>query len=444
MGIFKAYDVRGVVPDDFNAELAYRIGNAFARLLQAERIVVGRDMRISSPKIAEAVRRGIREAGTEVDDIGLCSTPALYFADGKGGYGGAVMVTASHNPARYNGLKFCREDAIPLSYETGIGGIEETVRRGEIYRAPRPGGATARDITTEYLDHVLSFSQYIRPLTVAVDGGNGMAGKYLPAIFERLPCRLVPLYLDPDGRFPHHEADPLKEENLADLKRLVRESSADLGAAFDGDGDRIAFVDEVGRTISNDLTTALIARETLERRPGSTVIYDLRSSLVVAEEIEKAGGRALESRVGHSYIKTLMREEDAVFAGELSGHYYFRANFFADNAEIALVKMLNLISSRPEPLSKIVEPLRRYSATGEVNFPVDDPDGKIEALAETFADGEVYFLDGVSVRWPDRWFNVRKSNTEPLLRLNLEAPTEAERDALREKVEGVIRGEGKR
>lgn len=440
MGIFKAYDVRGVVPEDFNEEIACRVGNAFARFLKARTIVVGRDMRISSPGIAAAVRRGIREAGVEVVDIGLCSTPALYFADGKGGYGGAVMVTASHNPARYNGLKFCREDAIPLSYETGIGEIEEIFRKGEVFQAPRPGRESEREITGEYLDHVLSFSQYIRPLTVAVDAGNGMAGKYLPDLFKRLPCRLVPLYLEPDGRFPHHEADPLKEENLADLKRLVVESGADLGAAFDGDGDRVAFVDEKGRTISNDLTTALIARETLERRPGSTVIYDLRSSLVVAEEIGKAGGKALESRVGHSYIKALMREENAVFAGELSGHYYFRANFFADNAEIALVKILNLLSSRAEPLSKIVEPLCRYSATGEINFPVDDPDARIEALAEKFSDGEVYFLDGVSVRWPDRWFNVRKSNTEPLLRLNLEAPTAAERDDLRRRVERVIRG----
>lgn len=438
MGIFKAYDVRGVVPEDFNEDIAYRIGNAFARFLQAKTIVTGRDMRLSSPELSAAVRRGIRDAGTEVVDIGLCSTPALYFADGKGGYGGALMVTASHNPARYNGLKFCRQDAIPLSYETGIEEIEEVFRRGEVFKAAQPGRESERDFTDEYLEHILSFSQYIRPLTVAVDAGNGMAGKYIPRLFERLPCRLVPLYLEPDGRFPNHEADPLKEENLDDLKRLVVESSADLGAAFDGDGDRVAFIDELGRTISNDLTTALIARETLERRPGSTVIYDLRSSLVVPEEIEKAGGKALESRVGHSYIKALMRREDAVFAGELSGHYYFRANFFADNAEIALVKMLNLVSSRQAPLSRIVEPLRRYSATGEINFPVADPDGKIEALAEEFSDGEVYFLDGVSVRWPGRWFNVRKSNTEPLLRLNLEARTARERDDLRARVERVI------
>jgi phosphomannomutase len=351
------------------------------------------------------------------------------------------MVTASHNPAGYNGLKFCREDAIPLSYETGLAEIETVCRRGKIFSASRPGQEIKKDFTGEYLDHVLGFARDIRPLTVAIDGGNGMVGRYIPALFERLPCRLIPLYLELDGTFPNHEADPLKEENLRDLQRLVAESGADLGAAFDGDADRVAFVDEKGRTISNDLTTALIARETLKRYPGSTVIYDLRSSQVVPEEIVKAGGQTLESRVGHSYIKALMRKENAIFAGELSGHYYFRDNFYADNAEIALVQMLNLLSSRSEPISKIVEPLRRYAATGEINFPVDDPDARIEALAEKFADGEVYFLDGVSVRWPDRWFNARKSNTEPLLRLNLEAPTEAERDELRQRVERVIGGE---
>ncbi len=441
MKIFKAYDVRGIVPDDFNEEIAYRIGNAFARFLGTETIAVGRDMRLSSPTIAAAARRGIREAGVDVVDIGLCSTPALYFAGGRGGYGGALMVTASHNPAGYNGLKFCREEAIPLSYETGLEEIEAVCRRGKIFSAPCPGRELKKDFTGEYLEHVLSFARDIRPLTIAVDGGNGMVGRYIPALFERLPCRLIPLYLELDGTFPNHEADPLKEENLRDLQRLVAESGADLGAAFDGDADRVAFVDEKGRTISNDLTTALIARETLKRYPGSTVIYDLRSSQVVPEEIVKAGGQTLESRVGHSYIKALMRKENAIFAGELSGHYYFRDNFYADNAEIALVQMLNLLSSRSEPISKIVEPLRRYAATGEINFPVDDPDARIEALAEKFADGEVYFLDGVSVRWPDRWFNARKSNTEPLLRLNLEAPTEAERDELRQRVERVIGGE---
>ena len=438
MGIFKAYDIRGVVPDEINEEIAYRIGNGLAQFLGTGTIVAGRDMRISSPGIAAAARRGILDAGVNVVDIGLSSTPACYFADGQGKYGGAIMVTASHNPSRYNGFKLCREQAIPLSYESGIEEIESIFESENVIRAANPGREIKRDITGDYLDHILGFAQYIKPLKVAIDGGNGMAGKYIPLLFEKLPCRLIPLYLELDGRFPNHEADPLKEENLADLKRLVVESGADLGAAFDGDADRIAFIDEKGRTIANDLTTALIAQETLTRWPDSTIIFDLRSSWVVKEEVEKLGGRAMESRVGHSYIKCHMREHNAVFGGELSGHYYFRENFFADNAEIALIKVLNLISSRQEPLSRIVEPLRRYSATGELNFRVDDKDGKIDDLAEEFSNGEVYFMDGVSVRYPDWWFNVRKSNTEPLLRLNLEARTPELMEEARKRVEDVI------
>ncbi len=439
MGIFKAYDIRGVVPEELTEDIAYRIGNALACFLKARSIVTGRDMRVSSPGIAAAARRGIRDAGTDVVDIGLCSTPACYFADGQGGYDGALMVTASHNPARYNGFKLCREEAIPLSYEAGIEEIETLCGRPAAVKAPRPGNELERDITEEYVAHVLGFVQYVRPLTVAVDAGNGMAGKYLPRVFADIPCQLIPLYLEPDGTFPHHEADPLKEENLIDLKKLVVEGGADLGAAFDGDADRVAFIDEKGRTIPNDMTTALIAMETLDRWPGSSIIYDLRSSWVVPEEVERAGGHPIESRVGHSYIKGHMREHNAVFGGELSGHYYFRENFYADNAEIALIKILNLISSRQEPFSRIVEPLRRYAATGEVNFRVADKDAKIEELAEEFADGEVYFLDGVSVRYPDWWFNVRKSNTEPYLRLNLEARTPELMEEARKKVEAVIK-----
>ncbi|MDP8213716.1 MAG: phosphomannomutase/phosphoglucomutase [Candidatus Euphemobacter frigidus] len=438
MGIFKAYDIRGTVPDELNPEIAYRIGNALAQFLGAKNIVAGRDMRISSPEIFDAAGRGIRDAGVDLVDIGLASTSACYFADGQGGYGGAMMVTASHNPARYNGFKLCREQAIPLSYESGIEEIESIVGEGDLVKAVRPGREIKMDITGVYLDHVLSFAQYIAPLKVAIDGGNGMAGKYIPLLFEKLPCRLIPLYLELDGRFPNHEANPLKEENLADLKKLVVKSGADLGVAFDGDADRVTFIDENGRTIANDITTALVAQETLSRYPGSAVIYDLRSSWVVAEVIQKMGGRAIESRVGHSYIKRHMREHNAVFGGELSGHYYFRENFYADNAEIALIKILNLISSRQEPISRIVEPLRKYAATGEINFQVEDKEGKIEELAEEFSDGEVYFMDGVSVRYPDWWFNVRKSNTEPLLRLNMEARTPELLEEVKRKVIAVI------
>jgi len=438
MGIFKAYDIRGVVPDEINKDNAYRIGNALAQFLGARNIVAGHDMRISSAEIAESARRGIIDAGIDVVDIGLVSTPACYFADGSGKCGGAMMVTASHNPARYNGFKLCREDAIPLSYESGIEEIESIFERGEVFKAASPGQEIKYDITAEYIDHILSFTQYIKPLTVVVDGGNGMAGKYIPLLFDRLPCRLIPLYLELDGQFPHHEANPLKEKNLADLKRVVVEKEADLGVAFDGDADRIAFIDETGRTIANDITTVLIVHEVLDRWPGSTIIYDLRSGWVVPEEIEKLGGNSIESRVGHSYIKRHMREHNAVFGGELSGHYYFRENYFADNALIALIKILNLISSRQEPLSRIVEPLRRYFATGELDYQVEDEDSIIDELAEEFSDGEVYFMDGVSVRYPDWWFNLRKSNTEPFLRLNLEAQSQELMEEARNRVEAII------
>lgn len=438
MGIFKAYDIRGIVPDEFNSEVAYKISNALAQFLGAKNIVAGHDMRTHSPEIFAASKRGITDAGVDVIDIGLCSTPACYFADGEGGYGGALQVTASHNPAQYNGYKLCREQAIPLSYETGIEEIEELYQKGRVKKTASPGEEIKKDITADYLNHVLGFVQYIKPLQVAVDAGNGMAGKYIPLLFEKLPCQLLPLYLELDGTFPNHEANPLKEENLVDLKKLVKKQGADLGVAFDGDADRAAFVDEQGQTIPNDMVTALIAQETLARWPGSTVVYDLRSSWVVPEEIKKMGGEPLESRVGHSYIKRLMRDQNAVFGGELSGHYYFRENFYADNALIALVKVLNLISSRDQSLSEIIRPLKRYWATGEVNFEVKDKDAKIEELAQAFSDGEVYFLDGVSVLYQDWWFNVRKSNTEPLLRLNLEARTRELMEKAKEKVVAVI------
>lgn len=438
MGIFKAYDIRGIVPDEIDEEGAYRIGNALAQFLGARTIVSGRDMRVLSKEIAAAARRGILDAGVDVVDIGLVSTPACFFAGGQGGYDGAMMITASNNPGQFNGFKFCREEAVPISYESGIEEIEVIYNEGKMFKALNPGKGIERNITDNYLDHISRFIQYINPLTVVVDAGNGMAGKYIPLLFEKLSCRLIPLYFELDGTFPNHEANPLQEENLSDLKRLVLENKADLGVAFDGDADRIMFVDDKGETIANDLITAIIAHETLDRWPGAAIIYDLRSSWVVQEEIERHGGKAIESRVGHSYIKRHMREHNAVFGGELSGHYYFRENFYSDNAEIALIKVLNLISSRREPLSLIIEPLKRYFATGEINYLINDRDAGIEELAEEFFDGEVYFMDGVSIRYQDWWFNARKSNTEPFLRLNLEARTRELMKSSLKRVESVI------
>ncbi len=440
MGIFKAYDIRGIVPQDLNADLAYRIGRAIPHVLGAKSIVVGRDMRVTGPEIAGAVLEGIADSGADAFDMGLCTTPMNYYATGSGGYGGGVMVTASHNPAAYNGVKLSREDAAPVSYETGIGEIEKLVTGELPAKAATPGKIEKVDHWPECKAHFLKFASGIGPLKVVIDTGNGMSGKFLPEIFDELPCELVPLYFELDGNFPNHEANPLKRENMLDLMAKVKETSADIGIAFDGDGDRCMFVDERGEIISSDLITALIAREVLPNHQGATIIYDLRSSHVVAEEIEAAGGVALETRVGHSFMKGVMRERGAPFGGELSGHYYFREHYCSDCAELAMLFMLRILSKSGKKLSELVQPLRRYHATGEINFEVEDKDAKIEELAKAFSDGEESRLDGLSVRYGDWWFNVRKSNTEPVLRLNLEADTAERRDEARARVEAVLKG----
>jgi len=444
LGIFKAYDIRGIVPRDLDAETAYRIGRAIPVVLDAKSIVVGRDMRTSGPEFVESLLRGISEAGADAVDMGLCTTPMNYFAIGFGGYDGGVMVTASHNPAAYNGFKVSRSGAAPVSYETGIGEIERLVlgfERGALPpKSDRPGEVRRVDHWPDCKKHFLRFAEGIGPLKVVVDTGNGMAGKFLPEIFEALPCELVPLYFEPDGTFPNHEANPLKRENMLDLMAKVKEVGADIGVAFDGDGDRCMFVDERGEIVSSDLITAIIAPEVLAGEPGATIIYDLRSSRVVPEEIEKAGGVALETRVGHSFMKAVMRERDCPFGGELSGHYYFREHYYADCADLAMLFMLRLLSKSGGKMSELIAPLRRYHATGEVNFEVADKDAKIEELARAFSDGEQSRLDGLTVRFAGWWFNVRKSNTEPVLRLNLEANTAEVRDEARARVEKVLAG----
>lgn len=440
MSIFKAYDVRGVVPRDLNAELAYRIGRAAPVVLGAKSLVVGRDMRLSSEELAEAFIRGALDSGADVTDIGLCTTPMNYFAVGSGPYGGAAMVTASHNPAEWNGFKFSRAGAEPVSYDTGLAQMERLVQ-GELPPvAERRGRLEKKDVRTEYIQHLLKFAEGIGPLSVVVDAGNGMAGMIIPELFKRLPCKLHGLYFELDGRFPHHEANPLKKENLADLQREVRKVGADIGVALDGDADRCMFVDETGEPISSDLVTALLARKMLQHEKGAAVVYDLRSSRVVPEEIRKAGGVPIESRVGHSFMKAVLREHKGPLGGELSGHYYFRDHFYSDSGEVAMLVMLGLLSQSGKKMSELVKPLRRYSATGEINFEVEDKDAMIEKLARAFSDGEQSRLDGLTVRYRDWWFNVRKSNTEPVLRLNLEADTPELRDRARARVEAVLKG----
>jgi phosphomannomutase len=427
MGIFKAYDIRGKVPSELDPPLARRIGNAFARLLKAKHLVVGRDMRTHSPAIAEAVIDGIRDAGCDVTSIGLSSTPMAYYAIGSIDCDGGLNVTASHNPGEYNGMKLSGRGATPISAATGILEIERMCREEPAKAAVR-GNVRDQDVLAGYHAHVARFASLKKPVAVAIDAANGMAGHTLPGILARIPqIRPTAILMDPDGTFPNHEANPLKEENLDAVREVVLGSKSAIGVSFDGDADRAGFVDEKGRTVSNDLMTAMLAREVLATHPGVPIVYDLRSSWVVKEEIRKAGGVPVRDRVGHSFMKATMRARGAVFGGELSGHYYFAENFTCDSGEIAMLSALNLLEHDGRPLSQIADALRRYHSTGEVNFEVADKDGAIAQLKKRYADGKQDELDGITVEYGDLgdpqwwWFNVRPSNTEPLLRLNLEA-----------------------
>ena len=451
--IFKAYDIRGITPDELDAEDAYHIGRATARFIGAATLAVGRDARRSSPEMFEALVRGVNDEGVDVVDLGLVSTPMVYYAVEALAAGGGIMVTASHNPAQYNGFKICREHAIPIGEASGLLEIEEisaeianeAPRSTRGSEAPRSKRGTSRsvDVRAGYVDHVLAVGRERPRLKVAIDCGNGMAAVGLEPLLERLDLEVERLYFEPDGTFPNHEADPLKSENLRDLVAAVRRTGADLGVAFDGDADRAVIVDEAGVPIPSDLMTGLLARRQLERNPGGRVLYDLRSSRTTAEEIEAAGGVAEMSRVGHSFVKAQMRKVDAIFAGELSGHFYFRFSptLVADDGIAAFVAVLDLLASESRPLSEIVAPLRRYSASGEINRRVSDIETIIEEIRSEHADAPVVSqLDGLLVRYPDWWFNLRPSNTEPVLRLNLEADNESlmieKRDALLARIGG--------
>ncbi len=444
MGIFKAYDIRGLVPSELDTDLARKIGHAFARLLSAKRLVIGQDMRTHSPRLADAVADGIRDAGCDVVRLGLASTPMAYFAIGSLECDGGLCVTASHNPGEYNGMKLCREGARPMSKQTGIAELEKMCAE------PYPGARSLRgkeeqvDVLGAYVDHVAGFAKLGRDVRVAIDAANGMAGFTLPAILERVRAvKAQTLYMELDGSFPNHEANPLKEENLADLQALVRSGGAEIGVAFDGDADRCCFVDEQGVTVSADLMTAFLAPLLLSRKPGAPVVYDLRSSWAVKEEIERLGGVPVRDRVGHSFIKATMRERGAIFGGELSGHFYFAENYVCDSGVIAMLQALTLLT-QPENagkrFSELVRGLRRYHSTGEINFHVEDKDAVIAELRRRYADGRQDELDGITVEYGDLgdaawwWFNVRPSNTEPLLRLTLEASSPELRDRRRDEL----------
>ncbi|HEV3473840.1 MAG TPA: phosphomannomutase/phosphoglucomutase [Actinomycetota bacterium] len=421
--IFKAYDVRGIYPDQFDEDAARRIGSAFSEFTGASAVALARDCRTSSPPLAEAFTEGVTRRGTDVIDIGLATTDMLYFASGKLDLPGA-MFTASHNPPEWNGLKLCREAAAPIGEESGLREVRELAERDPPPASAR-GTVSRRDMVDEYVNHVLSFvdADRLAPLTVVADAANGMAGLVLPAIFDRLPAKLVGLYLELDGTFPNHPADPIQPENQEDLRRTVLEHGADLGLAFDGDADRVFVVDERAQGVSGSLITALVAESILERQPGQKVLHNLICSWVVPEVIREHGGVPIRTRVGHSFIKQVMAETGAVFGGEHSGHYYFRDHYRADSGLIAAMLVLQRLSQSGGPMSELLAPYRRYYASGEINSEVSDQRGAVEVLASAYADGKQDRLDGLTVEFEDWWFNVRPSNTEPLLRLNVEART---------------------
>jgi phosphomannomutase len=445
--IFKAYDVRGIYPQEVNEEVARAIGSGFVAYLKAKRIAVGRDMRLSSPSLSAAFVDGATRQGADVVDYGMIPTDMLYFAVARDQHDGGVEITASHNPKQYNGMKMVRKEAFPLSGEEGISDIRDAIAAGTLpLPAARRGRLTARNVLDEYVRHVLSFIDpgVIRPFNVVLDAGSGMAGLVAPKLFERLPCRTTRLCFEIDGRFPNHEANPLIEENRRDIVERVVAEEADIGIAWDGDADRCFFIDGSGEFISGDFVTALLAEAFLLKAPGSSVIYDLRASQAVKDVVERHGGTALMNRVGHAFFKRRMRETNAIFGGEVTGHYYFRDNFYADNGFIPALLILELMSKKGLSLRDLLEPLRRqYFISGEINTKLASMDlvpAKLAAIAARYADGTQYRLDGISVEYPDWHFNVRPSNTEPLLRLNLEAKTPTQMAEKRDELLALIRG----
>ncbi len=444
--IFKAYDIRGIYPDQINEEDAWKIGYSSARFLRSmlhgyergqansQSICVGRDMRTHGKSIAKALMEGMNAAGANVIDIGMTDTPQIYFAINHFGTCGGVQVTASHNPAKYNGFKISGIKAKPVSVDTGLKDIEHIATALLHTKGKSNGSVEKYDLTNEYKNHVLKFLHpNVKKLKIAIDASNGMAGKMVPAIFGDLPIEIIPINFEHNGSFKH-EPNPLVEENLAEVKAAVKKEKCDFGICFDGDADRLMMVDEKGDSIGCDLLTALMTPYFLKIQPSSAIVYDLRSSLVVSEEILKNGGTPRRERVGHSFMKKALRDSHAVFGGELSGHFYYRDNYYADSGMITFVHMLNIASTASRTISELVKPLRRYANSGEMNFEVDDKKTMMEGLARKYRDGQIDYLDGVTVLHKDWWFNCRPSNTEPFLRLNIEAGSE---DLLKEKISEI-------
>jgi len=444
MSIFKAYDIRGIYPSQINEELMEKIGKAFADFIDGNKIAVGYDMRTSSVALFKAFCKGILEQGKDVIDFGLTSTPRSYFACTYLKADGCAMITASHNPKEYNGAKFTRKKAIPISGATGIKEIEDKVNNNNFKKSTNKGKLTKVDISKHYKQHLKSFIKNINNLKVVVDVANGMGSQDFSTIKDELNIDLTELYFDIDGTFPNHDANPMKEGSTDELKATVKKQKADLGIAFDGDADRVFFVDDKGELIPSDFITALISEEVLEDNPGSIILYDLRSSWIVPETVEKLGGKSFMSRVGHSFIKEQMREKGSIFTGELSGHFYFKFDIegnesIYDSGIVMAIKVLNLLSKKKQKLSELVAPLKKYFASGEINSEVEDKEAKMEELESIYKEGKVSHLDGIRIDHKDWWFNVRPSNTEPLLRLNLEAKTKKLMEEKRDEVLKIIR-----
>jgi phosphomannomutase len=440
--IFKSYDVRGIYPAELDDDVAYGIGRCFVPMLGARSIVIGRDMRPSGERLYEALARGATEAGADVLDIGMVSTDALYFAVGKYNFDGGVMITASHNPANYNGMKFTRSQAQAISLDTGLSEIRDRLVDGTLpARGERTGSISDRNILDSFAEHCLSFigRSKVKPLRIAIDAGNGMAGETVPHVFKHLPCEVVPLFFELDGSFPNHPASPIEPENMADLQAAIKRHSCDLGVAFDGDADRMFIVDEKAGLIDGSTVTALVALNTLKKHPGAKILYNVVCSRSVPELIIKAGGVPIRSKVGHSIIKAVMREQDVIFGGEHSGHFYFRDNWYADSGMIAFLQCLELFSESGKPVSEVIAPIDTRFRSGEINSEVKDIPAKLHEIEARYKDANVDYLDGITISYPNWWMNIRPSNTEPLLRLNVEGDTRELMEKHRDEALALIR-----
>jgi len=441
--IVKAYDIRGVYPTELDEAQARDLGRALVDYLNCKQVVIGRDMRVSSEPLFAAFAEGVTMQGADAVDIGLVSTDALYFAVGKYGYDAGVMITASHNPKQYNGLKLCKKDAVPLSGDEGLRQMQDLVNKNDLRSQKTKGKTVQKNIDDDYIDYCLTFIDVkkLKPYKIAVDAGNGMAGKTVAALFKKVPGTLVPLYFELDGEFPNHPASPIEPENIESLQGKVTEAKCDMGVAFDGDADRMFLIDERGKGLAGSDVAALVAKMLLKKNPGSTILYNAICSRCVKEAVEQYGGKPLRSKVGHALIKPLMRQHNAIFGGEHSGHFYFRDFWFADSGLIAFLVCWQLISEEAKPLSQLVAGIDHYFRIPETNSTVSDIKAKLEQLEEVYRNkgAQLDLLDGLTISYPDWWANIRPSNTEPLLRLNIEANGEALLEEKRRELLSIIR-----